>query len=342
MPDKIKISTHSPFQPLEAVLVGQGVSNNYFDWVSDARVRDPLNKIVRETTEDLDNIKRICKEFGADVYQTNPLDYNASLFSNAEALPVPPIQPRDVHLTLDDKVYCTSTETAWRYIYDIVDDSSIVNLFELAYSSGNEYSGGEMINGANCYRLGDTIIIPNIVDPVMRKFGTDFFKAKGYNVVMTNDEGHSDGCMSVLKPGVLVSIMDVMNYKKTFPNWDVLTIKEQGWSKVQGWLEFKNKSKGRWWIEGEETNEYLRHFVDKWLNNWVGFVEETVFDVNMFSLSEEVVLVNNYNAEVFSFLKKHKIEPVICPIRHRYFWDGGLHCFTLDLRRKGQKEKYFA
>ena len=43
-----------------------------------------------------------------------------------------------------------------------------------------------------------------------------------------------------------------------------------------------------------------------------------------------------------SFLKKHKIEPVICPIRHRYFWDGGLHCFTLDLRRKGQKEKYFA
>ena len=136
--------------------------------------------------------------------------------------------------------------------------------------------------------------------------------------------------------------MDVMNYKKTFPNWDVLTIKEQGWSKVQGWLEFKNKSKGRWWIEGEETNEYLRHFVDRWLNHWVGFVEETVFDVNMFSLSEEVVLVNNYNAEVFAFLKKHKIEPVICPIRHRYFWDGGLHCFTLDLRRKGQKEKYFA
>ena len=113
MPDKIKRSTLSTFQPLEAVLVGQGVSETYFDWVSDTRVRDPLNKIVRETQEDLDNIKRICKEFGADVYQTDPLNYNASLFSNAEALPVPPIQPRDVHLTLDDKVYCTSTETVW-------------------------------------------------------------------------------------------------------------------------------------------------------------------------------------------------------------------------------------
>jgi len=28
-------------------------------------------------------------------------------------------------------------------------------------------------------------------------------------------------------------------------------------------------------------------------------------------------------------------------MRHRYFWDGGLHCFTLDLRRKGHRENYF-
>ena len=55
----------------------------------------------------------------------------------------------------------------------------------------------------------------------------------------------------------------------------------------------------------------------------------------------KIVNVNNYNKEVFGFLKKHKIEPIICPIRHRYFWDGGLHCVTLDLQREGARENYF-
>jgi glycine amidinotransferase len=70
-------------------------------------------------------------------------------------------------------------------------------------------------------------------------------------------------------------------------------------------------------------------------------VEETVFDVNMLSISEELVLVNNYNREVFDFLKKHSIEPIVCPLRHRYFWDGGIHCLTLDLVREGNRENYF-
>ena len=90
------------------------------------------------------------------------------------------------------------------------------------------------------------------------------------------------------------------------------------------WINFKNKSKGRWWIPGEESNDYLGEFINTWLSKWTGLVEETIFDVNMFSLSEECVLVNNYNKEVFEFLKKHKIEPIICPMRHRYFWDGGV------------------
>ena len=42
-----------------------------------------------------------------------------------------------------------------------------------------------------------------------------------------------------------------------------------------------------------------------------------------------------------AFLKKHNMEPVHIPWRHRYFWDGGLHCITLDLKRQGKKEDYF-
>ena len=69
-------------------------------------------------------------------------------------------------------------------------------------------------------------------------------------------------------------------------------------------------------------------------SNWVGYVEETVFEVNMLSIDENTILVNNYNKQVFDFLEKHHIAPVIAPFRHRWFWDGGVHCVTQDLYRE--------
>ena len=339
--EKIKISTHTSFQPLKAVLLGQSVSSSYFDWVDNDRIHSPLMKIVKETAEDLEFIKKTCEDFGAKVFQPKPLNFDKDLFQNKIAIPVPPIQPRDVHLTLGDKVYCTSTQNVWNYIHDIVEEDSIVNLIDLTEKAGKQFRSGYTLNGACSYKVGTRIIIPNLVDKGMREFSIEFFTKQGYDIVETNDSGHTDGMMSVLKPGVLVALAEAVNYEKSFPGWEVHHCENQSWNKVAGWLNFKNKSQGRWWIPGEESNEYLQQFVDTWLNKWVRYVEETVFDVNMFSLSEEFVLVNNYDKEVFAFLKKHKIEPVICPIRHRYFWDGGLHCLTLDLQREGNRENYF-
>jgi hypothetical protein len=98
---------------------------------------------------------------------------------------------------------------------------------------------------------------------------------------------------------------------------------------------------GSWWVPGEEDNDDFRWFVEYWLKDWVGYVEESVFDVNVLVLDEHHVCVSTYNKEVFDFLKKHKIEPIIVPWRHRYFWDGGLHCITLDLYREGNQIDYF-
>ena len=35
------------------------------------------------------------------------------------------------------------------------------------------------------------------------------------------------------------------------------------------------------------------------------------------------------------------MEAVYVPWRHRWFWDGGLHCITLDLVRQGVQQDYF-
>ena len=338
--NKIKISTHSPFQPLEAVWLGQGLDESFFDWVEDNDIKKPLQKIINETNEDLSNIRKVCESHYVKVYQDTPLKFDPAIFKNKLALPTPPIQPRDTHLTLDNKIYCTSTEPAWNFVHEIVEPECIVNLFDLTYKD-QLYENGNMLSGAYCYRLGKRIIIPTLVDKPMRDFCKSFFTSKGYEVVETNDEGHSDGIMSVVKPGVIVSLEDKEHYRNTFPGWEVFTVTGQSWNAVGGWLKFKQKSKGRWWIPGEESNNYLLQFVNQWLDHWVGYIEETVFDVNMLSLSEEVVLVNNYHKELFSYLEKHKVTPIVCPFRHRYFWDGGIHCVTVDLKRTGEMENYF-
>ena len=115
---------------------------------------------------------------------------------------------------------------------------------------------------------------------------------------------------------------------------------DQSWDKVSPFLKMKKKVGGRWWLKGEEHNEQLIEFVNTWLNEWVGYVEETVFDVNMLSIDQNTIICNNYNKDVFEHFKKHNVEPIVFNFRHRYFWDGGVHCCTQDTVREGKKENY--
>lgn len=153
--------------------------------------------------------------------------------------------------------------------------------------------------------------------------------------------GHIDGCFSPVIPGLIVSIMGIPAYKDTFPNWEVVYLPGESWGKVRGWLELKAKNQGRWWIKGGEYDTELIDYVETWLKDWTGYVEESVFDVNILTINQNNVIVNGYNKKAFDAFKKHNITPHICPIRHRYFWDGGIHCVTLDLCRDGTLKDWF-
>ena len=155
-------------------------------------------------------------------------------------------------------------------------------------------------------------------------------------------EGHSDGVFCPVVPGLIISLRDIPTYKDTFPEWEVVYLPaDQVWNRVQPFLDLKRKNAGKWWIPGEENNNAVLDVVATWLSDWVGYVEETVFDVNMLVIDEKNVIVNNYNKQVFDAFSRYGITPHICNFRHRYFWDGGLHCITLDVHREGSMNDYF-
>ena len=64
---------------------------------------------------------------------------------------------------------------------------------------------------------------------------------------------------------------------------------DQSWNKLSP-LQLKHKNGGKWWLTGEEENNAFTEFVETWLQDWVGYVEETVLDVNVLMLDEHPLL----------------------------------------------------
>lgn len=171
------------------------------------------------------------------------------------------------------------------------------------------------------------------------KIGQKYFPDYRCHFVTTG--GHIDGCFTPVVPGLIVSIEEIKTYEKTFPGWEVVYLKGQSWGKVEAFLDLKKKNGGKWWIKDYEHDDELIEYVETWLKDWVGYAEESVFDVNILVIDEKNIIVNGYNEQAFRAFDRYGITAHICPVRHRYFWDGGVHCITLDLNRKGSMQNYF-
>ncbi len=162
-----------------------------------------------------------------------------------------------------------------------------------------------------------------------------------YNIV--NEGGHTDGCFSPIVPGAMMTVRPHLElYERTFPNWDILHLPGHAKSgkfthSIHKW---KGKIGGRWYVDGEINEEFV-DFTNTYLSELTGFTMETIFDVNALMLDRNHICVSNLIPEAEQFFRKHNVEPIIVPFRHRHFHDGGLHCVTLDLYREGNKVDYF-
>jgi N-dimethylarginine dimethylaminohydrolase len=173
----------------------------------------------------------------------------------------------------------------------------------------------------------------------IKKLTEHFFPDYRNHIVTTG--GHIDGCFTPVKPDLIVSIKEMPTYAKTFPGWEIVYLAGESWNKVTPFLDLKKKNQGKWWIKGSEYDTELIDYVETWLQDWVGYVEESVFDVNILVIDQQNVIVNGYNKQAFDAFERHGVTPHICPLRHRYFWDGGIHCVTLDLDRDGIQQDWF-
>ena len=113
----------------------------------------------------------------------------------------------------------------------------------------------------------------------------------------------------------------------------MITIPAAHYGDVMQW-HHRNRVEPKWWINGEDDNRDMQQFIDTYMQDYVGNVYETFFDVNVLSLDSDAICISNDNRELRQRLEKRGIESIVVPWRHQFFVDGGLHCITLDLCRE--------
>lgn len=344
------------WDPLKVVVLGDTYKPEFYNGIKNNKIRDALLRICEETLEDLEYFEKVLKDFGCKVLRPemdpndNIMNYvnNGRLSNRFGGVPRPPLFPRDAQFVLGNNIVYTSHDhkDPWIKLLSKYNNTDVIDLrkkIKVGASRKPWLADPESIHGPWFTLVGRDLYIDQ-ANFIRNKDDEDKLLKNTENIRLNylNIGGHSDGCFKTLKPGAILSINEIQTYENTFPNWDVCYLRDVTWDKIAGFMKIKRRVAGKWWVPGEEDNDEFTNFVENWLNNWVGYIEESVFDLNSFVLDEHHVCVNNLNNErVNSFLKKHKMEAIHVPWRHRYLHDGGLHCLTLDLYREGKMIDYF-
>jgi hypothetical protein len=80
---------------------------------------------------------------------------------------------------------------------------------------------------------------------------------------------------------------------------------------------------------------YNLSWIDKYLDNWRGYNQDVCFDLNVLIIDRHNIIFGRALPELFQYLKTFGIECHVCEQRHMLFWEGGIHCSTLDTKRRG-------
>lgn len=343
-------SVYQHWDPLKVMAVGKSYPPELYDYIKNEKVRKVFYQIAEETEEDYQKLINLLESFGVQTVRpdmTKSLNMAKHHIDNNLPIPRPyEMQPRDYTIMLGETFYCAGDSQSNKPITSLVRQQG--NQVKFPMDSGFKYQNNSIkLNAAMTSRIGKDLIVGTIDDKDinianLHELQNDLQnKLPDYRVKMIDTQGHADGTFCPVVPGLILSMMGPTSYAETFPGWEVVWLAGESWGKVAPFLRLKSKNHGKWWVPGEELNDDFTNYVESWMNHWVGYIEESVFDLNMIVVDKKNVIVNSYNKLAFDAFSRYGITPHICNFRHRYFWDGGLHCITSDLHREGVMEDYF-
>ena len=333
---------YTEFQPLEEVLVGRNFDSKIVDnFDAIPKVKSLLKVLLDETEEDFQHLVKVCETYGAKVIRP---DYDYSKITNFS---YPFLnQPRDCTIVLGNKI-----------VIGLGNMDYLKSMIKCLKHYDKEHLLVERVKldkllCPSIVRLGKDILADVGGKGVSDKHWNllkDYFPNLNFkhNKLIKGVDSkthalHGDSIFAILKPGLILTEAKSHLYSELYPNWDIIEV-DRSRHKIYDWNIGLKEKMMPYFYRFENSSyhqEAFYHYIDKWLTHWVGYSEETVWDINCLVLDEENVVFSQENKELFKKLEKYKINPIVSPYRHRWFWDGGIHCITADIKRKGGCEQY--
>lgn len=355
-----EILVHNNWDPLEEIWVGDVWPSHFYDDIKDSRIRDAFYQVTEWTKQDLNALQKKFEEFGV-VVRRPYVDGDKSMYLDKVKEHVsygkllkPPITPRDHNAVIGGKLYFADWELmpAYRPLLSLYDHNSVVTGPTAKHPQ--PYTG---ISGASTVKIGRDLIFDQFLsDEKLLKKATKsqlkefvflkFFRISNLTFPFFNEDyriqlgingGHCDGCFMPVRPGLLLTTNYWSDYEHSFPGWQRLHLNDPTY-KVNQRGPGANQ---RWQLPGVTSPNHFNNYLESYCPEWIGNFTETVFEANIVMIDEKNMVCNGVNEPFFKELEKLGITPHVVPFRTRTFWDGGIHCITLDIRRKSTLQDYF-
>jgi|TARA_R110001592_G_C13031317_1_gene738417 hypothetical protein len=274
-----------------------------------------IEKVLEETQEDLDEIKKTYESLGVEVLSYPVEDYRND------------INVRDGFIVVDDHMFITEKSVSLAPLYDAVGNKTF-----------SEHHGRYC---PDIYIHDDYAILDRLPKKAYRYWRGKLSQER--KIITAFNKGHSDGIYCNVADRIWLTNGNALEYKKHWPDIPVMELSTTNsglvnyWKPAEDYIMKKrelNKTDGRYLVHEHDLSPADLEFVDNYLEKWVGYCEETLFDINMSIIDKNNVMAISQNSLVYDKLESLGVKIHKVPFRHRFFWDGGLHCITNDLVRK--------
>jgi len=349
------MSVYTGYDPLLEVIVGDCHRPGDLDYALPDESKDNFNIILKETVEDLNNLSSHLKSMGVTVYRPNVTKYNAPVDLSNFQIPIPtsPIVPRDQYLVYGETIYQTYTSMPERYL----DSINYYDIFKKLFDDGYNWLSmpppvlsnltdfdrwwlkGQTIyntrtnllwHTATFFKCGNTIIY-NELGPGTN-VGFEWMRRNMPNTkFIKNDSQYAKGWGHIDHGFFMVDDERVFCVDK---NWVPSCLLNKQIIEIGKY--FQHFGLGEYSFDlGNTPGKLSPEWLEKWLVEWKGYSQEVNFDSNVLVVDSQNVIFSHYHKELFDFMKNMGITAHYCPQRHGIFWESGIHCLTLDIKRQG-------
>lgn len=332
------INSYTNWGRLEEVWLGDVYPASWYDHLP-SEIRDCFHEITEKTQQDLAVIQRKLEELNVNVVRPE-YDRIEDFMDPRGYLRKPDITPRDIFVVYENKLLGrVNSASPWKTALDRYRKDSRCHIdFPPAF----DHLG--FMCGANTVRVGkdlylDVIHGRNDNSSIQQKHQEFQDKVAplwpNSRIHLLENGGHVDGCFAVAKPGVLITSRYFTDYDRTFPGWHQVNVTDpEFFDRRHAAFRAGPGHNGKWYMSGMTNQLAFQDHVIQHALDWIGDYTETFFEVNCLVVDEKNILMLGENEKVAAELERHGITVHWMPFRTRTFWDGGLHCLTLDIRRQ--------